>query len=109
MGSGLEVNAGGSDGSGSLGVERRSKEVEEEEVGAEVEKGDLVAREMAREDSVLVLDDRCSVGAENASLFDVRRAEALPDSLSSTPRCGVYSPSESFLFLFLWFVVLEAR
>ena len=79
------------------------------EVGAEVEKGDLVAREIARDDCVLVLDDRCSVWVEYASLFDVRRAEALLDRLLSTPRCGVYSPSESFLFLFLWFVVLVAR
>lgn len=59
--------------SGSLGVGRRSKELEEADVKADVEEEDLCVIKI--EDSVLVLEeeDGCSGCVEVASLFDIRR------------------------------------
>jgi len=69
----LGVGEGISDVSGSFGVGRRSKELEEADVKADVEEEDLWVIKI--EESVLVLDEDggCSGCVEAASLFDIRR------------------------------------
>jgi len=107
---GLEVETGKSEVSRSFGVGRRSKELEEAEVRAEVEEDDLFVED--REDDVLktvaVVGSRSGF-AETASRFDDRRAVVVVDWVFSAPRWGVYSVSEFFLFRFLWVVVVEVR
>lgn len=76
---GLEIDTGGSQVSSSFGVGRRSKELEEAEVKAEVEEDDLSVK-VDLEGILLVVTSDCSSGlAETASLFDVRRAEEVVD------------------------------
>ena len=83
LGFGLEVDAGKSVVSRSFGVGRRSNELEEAEVSAEVEEDDLPV-EVDREEGVVVAAvDCCSNFAETASRFDVRRTVGVVDRLSS--------------------------
>jgi len=110
LGLGLEVETGRSGVSKSFGVGRRSKELDEAEVRAEVEEEDLFVE--VREDDVVetaAVVSRCSNFAETASRFDARRTVVVVGWLFSVPRCGVYSVSEFFLFRFLWVVVVEVR
>lgn len=72
------MDTGKSEASVSFGVGRRSKELEEAEVRAEVEEDDLLVT-VDREDIVLVV---VALGcgsnfAEAASLFDARRVEVV--------------------------------
>jgi hypothetical protein len=79
-----------------------SRELEEVDVGAEVEEEDLFVTRLVREECVLELveDDGSSYRVNVvASLFDVRRAVEVDESFSAF-RCGTYSPSEFFLFRF---------
>ena len=106
----MEVETGRSEVSRSFGVGRRSKELEEAEVRAEVEEDDLFVED--REDDVLktvAAIGRCSIFAETASRFDARRTVVVVDRSFSAFWCGVYSVSEFFLFRFLWVAVVEVR
>lgn len=106
----MKRGAGESELSSSSGLRKRSKELEEAEVKAEAEEGDLFGT-VDQEDLMLVVValDSCSKFAEVASLFDVRRAVEAADRRLSAFWCGVYSPSESFLFLFLWVTFVGTR
>jgi hypothetical protein len=69
----LEVEAERSEVSRSFGVRRRSKELEEAEVRAEVEEDDLSVK-VDQTDGALGLNlGCCSTFVEAASRFDVRR------------------------------------
>lgn len=76
---GLEVDVGRSRVSSSFGVGRRSKELEEAEVKAEVEEDDLSVKVDLEGIFLVVMFDCCPGLAEVASLFDIRRAEEVVD------------------------------
>ena len=75
LGLDLEADKGRSEVSSSFGVGRRSKELEEAEVRAELEEDDLfVVVYQGGIELVMVALGCCSDFVEVASLFDVRRA-----------------------------------
>lgn len=100
LGLGLRVDSGRSEVSRSFGVGRRSKELEEVEVGAGVEEDDL--SEKSDEDRISAVVIGCFPDfVESASRLDFRRTVGAGDWLVSALWCGVYSVSEFFLFRFL--------